>query len=223
MIGKVLFAVSSEESRFQLSGALLKLKGKRAEMIATDGHRLALIDVALPRAASGEEAVLVPRKALHELLRLEGEGSLELRRGEHHLAFRAGEREMICRILEGSFPDYERVIARNHDKKVICERRTLGGVQRVALVATAQPWGQLDSPRTRSPWPPTGPGRASETLACEYTGPGLKIGSTGLSRAVLRRSRPRRSCSSSRTRTASASASRCAPKARTAPTSATCA
>jgi DNA polymerase-3 subunit beta len=180
MIGKVLFAVSSEESRFQLSGALLKLKGKRAEMIATDGHRLALIDAALPQAASGEEAVLVPRKALHELLRLEGEGTLEFRRGEHHLAFRAGAREMICRILEGSFPDYERVIARNHDKKVTCERRALSeAVQRVALVTGERNRGvRLEFAAGEITVAAANPdlGEASETLSCEYAGAGLKIG-----------------------------------------------
>lgn len=180
MIGKVLFAVSSEESRFQLSGALLKLKGERAEMIATDGHRLALIDAPLPKAVSGEEAVLVPRKALHELLRLEGEGQLEFRRGEHHLAFRTGEREMICRILEGSFPDYERVIARNNDKKVICARRALGeAVQRVALVTGERNRGvRLEFAAGEITIAAANPdlGEASETLACEYAGPALKIG-----------------------------------------------
>ncbi len=134
LIGKVLFAVSNEESRFQLSGALLRLKGKRAEMVATDGHRLALIDTALPTAA-GDDAVLVPRKALHELLRFEGEGNLEFRRGEHHLSFRCGAREMICRILDGAFPDYERVIARGNDKRVVVDRKALSeAVQRVALM-----------------------------------------------------------------------------------------
>ena len=180
MIGKVLFAVSSEESRFQLSGALLKLKGARAEMVATDGHRLALIDAALPQAVASEDAVLVPRKALHELLRLEGEGTIEFRRGEHHLAFRSGEREMICRILEGAFPDYERVIARNNDKKVVCERRALSeAVQRVALVTGERNRGvRLEFGVGEIAVAAANPdlGEASETLACEYGGGALRIG-----------------------------------------------
>lgn len=179
LVGKVLFAVSSEESRFQLSGALLKLKGQRAEMVATDGHRLALIDAALPEAA-GEDAVLVPRKALHELLRLEGDGALEFRRGEHHLAFRTGAREMICRILEGAFPDYERVIARNHDKRVVCERRPLAdAVQRVALVTGDRNRGvRLEFGAGELTVAAANPdlGEASETLACEYAGAAIKIG-----------------------------------------------
>ena len=179
LVGKVLFAVSSEESRFQLSGALLKLKGKRAEMVATDGHRLALIDTALPDAV-GEDAVLVPRKALQELLRLEGDGPLEFRRGEHHLAFRSGAREMICRILEGAFPDYERVIARNNDKRVVCERKALAeAVQRVALVTGDRNRGvRLEFGGGEVAVAAANPdlGEANETLACDYAGTTIKIG-----------------------------------------------
>lgn len=179
LIGKVLFAVSNEESRFQLSGALLRLKGKRAEMVATDGHRLALIDTALP-AAAGDDQVLVPRKALQELLRFEGEGNLEFRRGEHHLSFRCGAREMICRILDGAFPDYERVIARGNDKKVTVDRKPLAeAVQRVALMTGDRNRGvRMEFTQGEIAIAAANPdlGDASETLACEFEGPAVKIG-----------------------------------------------
>ncbi len=180
LVGKVIFAVSSEESRFQLSGALLSLKKKRAELVATDGHRLALIDAALSSADGEDDAVLVPRKALQELLRLEGEHELEFRRGEHHLSFRAGEREMVCRILEGTFPDYERVISRNNDKKVICERKALAdAVQRVALMTGDRNRGvRLDFSEGEITVAAANPdlGEASETMACDYRGGAIKIG-----------------------------------------------
>ena len=118
MVAKILFAVSAEESRFQLNGALLKLKDGSLEMVATDGHRLALVEGGL-ESAGDEDSVLVPRKALQELQRFEGEGKLAYGRGEHHLSFGLGRRELICRILEGTFPDYERVIAKDNDKKVL--------------------------------------------------------------------------------------------------------
>jgi len=179
LVGKVIFAVSSEESRFQLSGALLHLHGKRAELVATDGHRLALIDTALP-ADAGEDSVLVPRKALSELLRFEGEQQLEFRRGEHHLSFRAGVREMVCRILEGTFPDYERVISRNNDKKVVCDRRALGdAVARVALMTGERNRGvRLDFADGEITVAAANPdlGEATETLSCDYSGGALKIG-----------------------------------------------
>jgi DNA polymerase-3 subunit beta len=182
MVAKVLFAVSAEESRFQLNGALFKLKDGALEIVATDGHRLALVEKRQPglRDGGGEESVLVPRKALQELQRLEGEGSLEFRRGEHHLSFRLGRRELICRILEGTFPDYERVIAKDNDKKVLFDRRTLAeAVQRAAL---------MTSDRARAVRLQFSPdqlvisavnadlGEAVEEVACEYDGPEFRLG-----------------------------------------------
>jgi DNA polymerase-3 subunit beta len=197
MVAKVLFAVSAEESRFQLNGALIKVKQGALEIVATDGHRLALVEKLqkglepLPSVNSsaagsdaaggaGDGAVLVPRKALQELHRLEGEGTLEFRRGEHHLSFRLGRRELICRILEGSFPDYERVIAKDNDKKVVFERKLLAeAVQRAAL---------MTSDRARAVRLQFGPdqlvisavnadlGEAVEEVACEYGGPEFRLG-----------------------------------------------
>jgi DNA polymerase-3 subunit beta len=191
MVAKILFAVSAEESRFQLNGALFKVKDGALEIVATDGHRLALVEkreeslrkapeeaAASPSAA--DDSVLVPRKALQELQRLEGEGALEFRRGEHHLSFRLGQRELICRILEGTFPDYERVIAKDNDKKVLFDRKALAeAVQRAAL---------MTSDRARAVRLQFSPqqlvisavnadlGEAVEEVSCEYDGPEFRLG-----------------------------------------------
>jgi DNA polymerase-3 subunit beta len=184
MIGKVLFAVSSEESRFQLNGALLKLGDSRLELVATDGHRLALVETEIEGLTGGdgaaEDSVLVPRKALQELQRFESEEPVGYRRGEHHLSFRVGRRELICRILEGTFPDYQRVIARDNDKKAVFDRRTLAAaVKRVAL---------LTGERARAVRLAFAPdemvvsavnpdlGEATERVDCEYDGPEFKLG-----------------------------------------------
>jgi len=135
MISRVIFAVSTEESRFQLNGALMKFEGGRFEMVATDGHRLALVENALEEAGAEDGSVLVPRKALLELQRFEGDEKLIFQRGEHHLLFQFGHRQLICRILEGTFPDYERVIAKDNDKQITFDRKELtSAVQRVALL-----------------------------------------------------------------------------------------
>lgn len=189
MIGKVLFAVSSEESRFQLNGALLELGEGRLELVATDGHRLALVETRIEGLApsgglggSGDskDSVLVPRKALQELQRFESEETIGYRRGEHHLSFRLGQRELVCRILEGTFPDYERVIARDNDKKAVFDRRDLAAaVKRVAL---------LTGERARAVRLAFAPdemvvsavnpdlGEATERVACDYDGPEFKLG-----------------------------------------------
>lgn len=186
MISKILFAVSTEESRFQLNGALLKLRDASVEVVATDGHRLALVESrlgSLEQKAEGapeEDSVLVPRKALHELQRFESSDPVGYSRGEHHLSFRIGRRELICRILEGTFPDYERVIAKDNDKKAVFDRADLASaIKRAAL---------LTGDRARAVRLSFAPdelvvsavnpdlGEATERVTCEYDGPEFKLG-----------------------------------------------
>ncbi|HLX10500.1 MAG TPA: DNA polymerase III subunit beta [Thermoanaerobaculia bacterium] len=185
MVAKILFAVSAEESRFQLNGALFKVKDGSLEIVATDGHRLALVEKREQglRNGTGEESVLVPRKALQELQRLEGDSPasmLEFRRGEHHLSFRLGRRELICRILEGTFPDYERVIAKDNDKKVLFDRKTLAeAVQRAALMTSDRARAvrlQFSSRQLVISAVNADLGEAVEEVACEYEGPEFRLG-----------------------------------------------
>ena len=180
MVARVLFAVSAEESRFQLNGALLKLKGDTVEMVATDGHRLALVETGLASGGGHQDHALVPRKALQELQRFEGGEMLRYRRGQHHLSFQLGRRELVCRILEGTFPDYERVIARDNDKHVVFDRRQLAdAVQRVALLtgdrarAVKLQFGdEMMQLLTANP----DLGEAVEEVPCDYDGADFKLG-----------------------------------------------
>jgi DNA polymerase III subunit beta len=179
MVAKVLFAVSSEESRFQLNGALFKPKDKALELVATDGHRLALVEDDIDGVKEGD-GVLVPRKALQELQRFEGDGDLAFRRGEHHLSFRLGKRELICRILEGTFPDYERVIAKDNDKQAVFDRKPLAdAVQRVALLTGDRARAvRLQFSPDQMVISAANPdlGEAVEEVACNYDGPELRLG-----------------------------------------------
>lgn len=171
MIGKIIFAVSSEESRFQLNGALLHLKDGGLEIVATDGHRLALIENDL-EGSQESEGILVPRKALQELLRFEGEETVTFRKGEHHLSFQLGQRELICRILEGTFPDYERVISKDNDKNAVFERKNLAeAVQRVALLTGDRARAvslQIEGERLLISAANPDLGEATEEVECEY-------------------------------------------------------
>lgn len=179
MIAKVLFAVSTEESRFQLNGALFKIKDEGIELVATDGHRLALVENALA-GGRAQDGVLVPRKALQELQRFEGDGGLSLRRSEHHLSFRLGRRELICRILEGTFPDYERVIAKDNDKNLAFDRQELAAaVQRVALLTgdrTRAVRLRFDDGRLDISAANPDLGEAVEEVPCDYAGEGFSLG-----------------------------------------------
>lgn len=179
MVGKIFFAISSEESRFQLSGALMKPGGGALALVATDGHRLALVESEVAGLAE-TDGVLVPRKALQELQRFESPLDLEFRQSEHHLSFTVGARQLICRILEGTFPDYERVIATDNDKLLVIDRKHLAGVvHRVSLLTGDRSRAiRLEVQSGQLVFSATNPdlGEATEEVACDYEGEDLQIG-----------------------------------------------
>ena len=178
MISKVFFAISSEESRFQLSGALMNFAEESLSLVATDGHRLALVESEV-EGMKESEGVLVPRKTLQELQRFEGE-ELEFRRSEHHLSFTLGRRQLICRVLEGTFPDYERVISKDNDRVVITDREALKDViRRVSLLTGDRTRAiKMELEAGKLSFTATNPdlGEAHEEIACEYSGETLSLG-----------------------------------------------
>ena len=166
----------------QFAGRKLEdIKGEELAKIKRDVavHRLALVEGGL-ESAGGEDSVLVPRKALQELQRFEGEGKLSYGRGEHHLSFGLGRRELICRILEGTFPDYERVIAKDNDKKVLFDRKNLvDAVQRAALMTGDRARAvrlQFAPDQVVISAVNSDLGEAVEEVACDYDGPEFRVG-----------------------------------------------
>jgi DNA polymerase III subunit beta len=141
MISKTIFAISNEESRYTLNGALLILKAESLSMVATDGHRLAHIEKTGEslKNISGEKKTLIPRKALAELQSLlaDSDGELlDFYDDEHTLFFRLGHRVLTTRKLTGQFPNYEAVLPRDNNKFVVVRSEELmGSIQRVAQFA----------------------------------------------------------------------------------------
>ncbi len=144
MVSKTIFAISSEESRYTLNGALLVLKAESMAMVATDGHRLAHVERIgeIADGISGEKKTLIPRKALGELQSLLASGSgeeddfVEFADDETTLFFRMGGRVLTSRKLTGQFPNYEAVLPRDNNKFVIVRSEDLmGALQRVAQFA----------------------------------------------------------------------------------------
>ena len=147
MIAKVIFAISNEESRYTLNGALLVLKAESMAMVATDGHRLAHIEkTGEPiEGVSGEKKTLIPRKALAELNGLlanmetnkdKAPQFIEFADDDQTLFFKVGGRVLTSRKLTGQFPNYEAVLPRDNNKFVIVRSEDLmSSLQRVAQFA----------------------------------------------------------------------------------------
>lgn len=142
MIAKTHFAITGEDTRYFLNGALLVLKDDQMSLVATDGHRLALVTTRreVPEAEKSAEPIriILPKKTLLELARLLGEGEDDVRyeRGENHLFFDIGGRVLISRMIEGQFPAYERVIPKGNDKRIEMDReRISAAIRRVALLS----------------------------------------------------------------------------------------
>jgi DNA polymerase III subunit beta len=138
VIAKTTFAISLEESRYTLNGALLVLKP--ITMVATDGHRLAMVEKDHKfEGFSTETRVLVPKKAMTEVQRLaaeSGDESVEFAQDESHLFFQFGGRLLTSRKLTGQFPNYEAVLPRDANKTVALERVELQeALRRVSQLA----------------------------------------------------------------------------------------
>jgi DNA polymerase III subunit beta len=141
VIAKTTFAISLEESRYTLNGALLVVKPGSLTMVATDGHRLAMVETDHKfDGFSAETRVLVPKKAMNEVQRLAAESSddavVEFAQDESHLFFQFGGRLLTCRKLTGQFPNYEAVLPRDVNKTVTIERGELqDALRRVSQLA----------------------------------------------------------------------------------------
>ena len=185
LIDRTIFAISSEETRYTLNGALLLLKPDNVTMVATDGHRLALIERQVEIAGlSNELKILIPKKAMGELRRLlahaEAESSVELSKDESHLFFSVGDRLLISRMLTGQFPNYEAVLPRENSKVVELDKELVtAAIRRVALLADERSRAirlQLEKDRLEILSSSGEYGEANEVLDAAYQGDPLHVG-----------------------------------------------
>jgi DNA polymerase III subunit beta len=185
MVEKIQFAMTTEDTRYYLNGALFILRGPEIALVATDGHRLA--HVSLRKADGGAEAaaeearVILPKKTVWELGRLlaEADGEIRYERGENHLFFTIGDRVLISRMIEGQFPAYERVIPKNNDKRVEFEReRIANAIRRVALLSNERSRAikfEIEKEKVEVTSNSADIGEAREVLAADYDGAPLQI------------------------------------------------
>jgi len=185
MVDKTQFAMTSEDTRYFLNGALLVLKADGMGLVATDGHRLALAwakrEGEGPAGAGGEgERAILPKKTVWELGRLLGEteGDVRYERGENHLFFEVGGRVLISRMIDGQFPAYEKVVPKNNDKRIEFEReRIAGAIRRVALLSNERSRAlKMEIGRDKVEISSSSPefGEARESLTVDYAGAPVK-------------------------------------------------
>jgi DNA polymerase-3 subunit beta len=188
MVAKVKFAITHEETRFQLNGALLKVQPNKMEMVATDGHRMALIN--FPSGITGAKGkkgsdltILIPRKALDEILRLEAggeDGTVQFGVSENQLFFEAGERRLLARMIDVNFPNYMEVISRDNDRHVLVDRdRLLSTIKRISLVANERTRAvKFEFAPGKLTVSSTNPelGDARETVPIDYAGQPFYVG-----------------------------------------------
>jgi DNA polymerase-3 subunit beta len=140
MIEKTQFAISADETRHNLNGVFFETGQGNVRMVATDGHRLSLVERPAPGNFNMKKGVIVPRKGLFELRRLLGEestGACELGFTDNSGVFRRGDLMMVMRLIDGVFPDYMQVIPKEADRTVTVDRpRLLDTLKRMSILSS---------------------------------------------------------------------------------------
>ncbi|HEU4401068.1 MAG TPA: DNA polymerase III subunit beta [Candidatus Polarisedimenticolia bacterium] len=182
MIAKVVFAITTDETRYSLNGTLMILNKKHLTLVATDGHRLSYVSGRLEKGSSESKIeVIVPRKTCQELTHLgEGEEDILFGQKDNHLFFKIGRRIMTSATVAGKFPEYEKVIPEGNDKLVKIDSGLLGDVvRRVSLLSSERSravkftLGQ-GTVEISSSNPEVG--EAAESVEIDYNGPALDVG-----------------------------------------------
>ncbi len=181
LIDKTAFAMAQQDVRYYLNGMLFEVTQGRLRTVATDGHRLAMCDETA-NATGDKVQVIVPRKGVQELARLlsDEDGEVQLTLGSNHIRATLGSVTFTSKLIDGKFPDYERVLPKGGDKIVLANREELKqSLQRAAILSNEKYRGirlQLSNELLRIQANNPDQEEAEEDLAVEYTGGSLEIG-----------------------------------------------
>ena len=182
IIDKTRFAISTEETRYYLNGIFMHVADDVLKAAATDGHRLARVTIARPEGAQGMPDIIVPRKCIGELRKLldEVEGSVEISLSASKIRFTLGHAVLTSKLIDGTFPDYSRVIPTGNDKLLTIDPKSfLQGVDRVATIASEKTRAvKMALDRDKITLSVTSPenGTAAEEVPGDYSAAGFEIG-----------------------------------------------
>nr|WP_312231632.1 DNA polymerase III subunit beta [Pseudomonas sp.] len=182
LIERTSFAMAQQDVRYYLNGMLIEVQTGILRAVATDGHRLAMCSMEADIEHEGKHQVIVPRKGILELARLltEQDGEVSIVLGQHHIRATTGEFTFTSKLVDGKFPDYERVLPRGGDKLVVADRQGLReAFSRTAILSNEKYRGirlqlaagllkiQANNPEQEE---------AEEEIAVDYNGSALEIG-----------------------------------------------
>lgn len=186
LIDKTRFAISTEETRYYLTGIYLHTvvseEGARLRAVATDGHRLALAEMPAPDGAAGAAGVIVPRKTVQEARRLLDDAgeSIEVRLSPQKIRFESGPATLTSKVIDGSFPDYTRVIPRDNNRVMTVDNALFAAaVDRVATISSEKSRSvklSVEQGRVILTVRNMETGQAVEELEVDYDGEPFEIG-----------------------------------------------
>jgi DNA polymerase-3 subunit beta len=182
LIRKTSYSVSTDETRGALNGVLWEIESDHMAMVATDGHRLARLEVKGKFGMKKGLSAIIPPKALAQTSRILGDfdGEVKVSLGKNYIAFQMGSADVYARLLEGPFPKYQQVIPKDNDKRMVVERSGLmAAMRRVSILSdalTRQVRLHLKPGRVALGARTADVGEASEELDVDYSGEELIIG-----------------------------------------------
>jgi DNA polymerase-3 subunit beta len=186
MIQRTAFAISMEESRFTLNGALLVMRPEGLTMVATDGHRLAYVQATPAESGQIDQQfrALIPKKAMAELIKLADDTTPDAKAifagDDNHLFFEVGHRLLITRKLTGNFPDYERVLPKDHSALATLQKDEIrSAIERVAQFADERSRAirvAFSEGEVKVFSSSVEMGESEESVTSEYQGPAMEIG-----------------------------------------------
>ena len=184
LIGHTAFASSTEESRPILNGVLWELRPDQMRMAATNGHRLAKMEIPLSAPGIPSSDFIIPPKALEQIRRLfPAEEELEVARGDNHLGFRSPFTAVYTRLIEGPYPNYEQVIPKDNDRIALADRNALiQALKRMSVIASDQTHRirlSFNSGMLKFSVQTPDLGEAQDELPINYEGDSLDIGFNG--------------------------------------------
>jgi len=179
MVRKTRYAISADDTRFYLAGAQLATTGEQLSMVATDGHRLAIVTA--PLVQPEKMQVILPAGTLRELANMtDGDGAdVVFRRGDNHLFFECGTRLLVSRLIDGQFPSWDKIVPRGNDKRAVIKRGPLeDALHRVSIMTDMRSRAvklALDGNMLRISGSSADNGEANDVVEQDYTGAAITM------------------------------------------------